>query len=123
MKRTLMVVLAVVILILIICCGVFDRYEKEAISAAESYVAGQIYNDYGRTADEIKSFILYHGNDADGDAIHLVVARCYRDGIEIGSYCVYTKLGTFRNSTNILPSGYNFDKNINSLKSMFGIFD
>jgi len=119
MKKLIAGVLVFAMILCLANCS--SKYESNAIDAANSYVSSQFYNDFGVAADSMDCKVIYGGKDSNGNALHLIGVRCYWNGTPAASYCVYTKLGSFRNSTQVLPSGYDFNENIGSLKALFGI--
>lgn len=121
MKRILSLVIAIVFILSLFSCGSINSYDDKAIASAESYVTSQFYDDWGYAAERLESTVIYAEEDTSGNPIHLIVVRCYWNSTVTGSYCVYTKLCTFRGSTKMLPAGYDFIENLDSLKAMFGI--
>ena len=121
MKKTLGWVLAALLILSLVRCNSQNAYKRNAIASAESYVTAQFYSDWGDSADKLESTVVYKGKEANGVPVHLIGVRCYWEGTVTGAYCVYTRYGAFRNATTILPSGYDFEENISSLKALFGI--
>lgn len=96
-----------------------DRNEsKEAIKTAESYATSQLYQEIG-VAVKVKSEIIYE--DKDHNRLVAVWYRFDGDTQWQSAYCVYTKYGTRYSATKLLPMGYDFKKNLNDLKALFGI--
>ena len=120
MRKVISAILLTALLFCLIGCG--SKYEDRAVEAAKKYVSSQFYSDFGEAADKMDCEVIYGGKDGSGNEIHLIGVRCHWNGVPTAAYCVYARVGSFRNATNVLPSGYNFSENVNTLKAMFGIF-
>lgn len=119
MKRLMSGILVFAMILCLAGCG--SKYESNAVDSAKSYASSQFCSDFGSAADSLECEVIYSGEDSNGNTLHLIGVRCYWNDAPAASYCVYAKLGSFRNSTQALPSGYDFGENIDSLKALFGI--
>ena len=123
MQKLLVVILVLSLLCLTGCGPKYLKYEDKAIDATKSYVLSQFYNDYKTAADEIECTVIYNAMDSENKPIHLIAAVCKCDGAAVASYCVYTKLGTFRDATNALSPDYDYFGNSKEVKAFFGVVD
>lgn len=107
----LAIIVVTVISLLSNCSG--GKYEEEA----EKYVNQCVYRDLGIVAECFDSEVIFK----DGDE-RLVAVRYGLDSKDWdGAYCVYMKGEYVANCTTMLPSGYEFDKNLEELKALFGV--
>lgn len=124
MKKSAFICLLVAIMLLASGCSLFgSKYEEESIQVAESYATSAFRKEMGFAADEVKGEVLYTGEGQNESEVYLIAVKCYLERDVVAAYGVYCVNGVRVNATKMLPSGYDFDDNLEDLKALFGIVD
>ena len=99
--------------------GWYGLGNGEAKKTAEAHVNKQVYSSLGVPAKNFSSKVIYNE-----DNNKLIVVKYSLDNSSNwgGACCVHYKTGTVFGCTSIMPSEYDYENNIDSLKAMFGIY-
>lgn len=91
---------------------------RKNVEAAEKYANHQVYLSLGLTPEKFKSEVVYKSGGK-----YLIVVKYWLNSANYagGSICVYCGNGVAYSSTSLMPSDYDYEKNINSIKAFFGI--
>lgn len=122
MKKTISLCLLAVLMLLTSGCGLFSTpYEDEALEATESYATSAFRNEMGFALDSVESEVLYNEERVGGNQLFIIGVTCYIGDETVAKYGVHCLNSLDVDATEMLPSGYDFEENLDDLKALFGV--